>query len=108
MWPTAPHRWRTCIAGKGCACSHPSRPYPATAGGACHEGAPELDSFKTQVQFFDNPWSWPTSLDLSNYVYAWNVAHIPRFMLNSTIVAGGTIPLRLTVSATDTRYATGR
>jgi ABC-type glycerol-3-phosphate transport system permease component len=25
-----------------------------------------FDSFKTQVQFFNNPWSWPTSLDLSN------------------------------------------
>jgi raffinose/stachyose/melibiose transport system permease protein len=59
-----------------------------------------FDSFKTQVQFFNNPWSWPTSLDLSNYVYAWNVAHIPRFMLNSTIVAGGTILLTLTVSST--------
>ena len=58
-----------------------------------------FDSFKTQVQFFDNPWSWPTSLDLSNYVYAWNVAHIPRFMVNSAIVSAGTILLTLALSS---------
>jgi raffinose/stachyose/melibiose transport system permease protein len=54
-----------------------------------------FDSFKTSVQFFDNPWTWPTSLDWSNYQYAWSVAHIPRFMLNSAIVSVATIVLTL-------------
>jgi raffinose/stachyose/melibiose transport system permease protein len=58
-----------------------------------------FDSFKTSVQFFNNPWSLPTSLDWSNYQYAWSVAHIPRFMLNSAIVSGATIVLTLTLSS---------
>jgi raffinose/stachyose/melibiose transport system permease protein len=59
-----------------------------------------FDSFKTSVQFFNDPWGLPTSLDFSNYQYAWNVAHIPRFMLNSAIVAGATILLTLVCAST--------
>jgi len=59
-----------------------------------------FDSFKTQFQFYDNPWSWPTTLELGNYVYAWNVAHIPRFMVNSAIVTSGTILLTLVLAST--------
>jgi raffinose/stachyose/melibiose transport system permease protein len=59
-----------------------------------------FDSFKTSVQFFNDPWGLPTSLDFSNYQYAWNVAHIPRFMLNSAIVAGATILLTLACAST--------
>src|SRR5438046_14180 len=54
-----------------------------------------FDSFKTQYQFFDNPWTPPLSLDWSSYTYAWTVARIPQFMVNSTIVSAATILLTL-------------
>ena len=54
-----------------------------------------FNSFKTQVQFFDNPWSPPTSLEWSNYQYAWSQAHIPLFMVNTAIVSAGTVLLTL-------------
>jgi len=49
-----------------------------------------FDSLKSQNEFFTNPWGWPLHPDLENYSYAWNQAHIPLFMVNSTIVAGAT------------------
>ncbi|MBV9391228.1 MAG: carbohydrate ABC transporter permease [Verrucomicrobia bacterium] len=59
-----------------------------------------FDSLKSQNEFFTNPWGWPLQPDLSNYSYAWGEAHIPLFMLNSTIVAGATTLFTLALSAT--------
>src|SRR5215472_7990782 len=54
-----------------------------------------LDSFKTQFEFYANPWGLPASLNWSNYAYAWQQAQIPRFIINSVIVAAGTVTLTL-------------
>ena len=59
-----------------------------------------FDSLKSQNEFFADPWGWPLHIDLENYSYAWGQAHIPLFMLNSTIVAGVTALLTLVLSAT--------
>src|SRR5271166_4616228 len=59
-----------------------------------------FDSLKSQNEFFADPWGWPLHLDLGNYSYAWGQAHIPLFMVNSTIVAGATALLTLALSAT--------
>jgi raffinose/stachyose/melibiose transport system permease protein len=58
-----------------------------------------FDSLKSQNEFFANPWGWPLQLNLENYSYAWGQAHIPLFMLNSTIVAGATALFTLVLSA---------
>jgi raffinose/stachyose/melibiose transport system permease protein len=58
-----------------------------------------FDSLKSQNEFFANPWGWPLHPDLENYSYAWTQAHIPLFMVNSTIVAGATALLTLVLSA---------
>src|SRR5689334_12526761 len=52
-----------------------------------------LGSFKTQFQFYSNPWGLPSAFNLDNYVYAWQQAQIPRFIVNSVIVATGTVGL---------------
>ena len=52
-------------------------------------------SLKTETAFLANPVSPPTTLDLGNYQFAWNEAHIPKFALNSLIVAAGTVFLTL-------------
>jgi raffinose/stachyose/melibiose transport system permease protein len=58
-----------------------------------------FDSLKSQNEFFANPWGWLLHPDLENYSYAWTQAHIPLFMVNSTIVAGATALLTLVLSA---------
>jgi raffinose/stachyose/melibiose transport system permease protein len=52
-------------------------------------------SLKSQTAFLANPVSLPTTFDLSNYQFAWNEAHIPKFSFNSLIVATGTLFLTL-------------
>jgi raffinose/stachyose/melibiose transport system permease protein len=52
-------------------------------------------SLKSQTAFLANPVSLPTTFDLSNYQFAWNEAHIPKFAFNSLIVATGTVFLTL-------------
>jgi ABC-type glycerol-3-phosphate transport system permease component len=58
-----------------------------------------LNSLKSQTEFFNNPWLWPKHFVFSNYTYAWKQAHIPRFMLNSLIVAGSTTVLTMGISS---------
>lgn len=58
-----------------------------------------LNSLKSQTEFFNNPWLWPKHFVFSNYTYAWKQAHIPRFMLNSLIVAGSTTLLTMIISS---------
>src|SRR3979490_1451135 len=52
-------------------------------------------SLKSETAFLANPVSPPTTLNLGNYQFAWNEAHIPKFALNSLIVAAGTVLLTL-------------
>jgi raffinose/stachyose/melibiose transport system permease protein len=52
-------------------------------------------SLKTQTAFLANPVSPPATIDFTNYQFAWNEAHIPKFALNSVIVSAGTVFLTL-------------
>ena len=52
-------------------------------------------SLKTETAFLANPVSPPATMDFGNYQFAWNEAHIPKFALNSLIVAAGTVLLTL-------------
>src|SRR6202043_1563065 len=52
-------------------------------------------SLKTETAFLANPVSPPTKFDLGNYRFAWNEARIPKFVLNSLVVAAGTVFLTL-------------
>lgn len=56
-------------------------------------------SLKTQTAFLANPASPPTTINLANYQFAWNEAHIPKFALNSLIVSVGTVFLTLVAGA---------
>ena len=56
-------------------------------------------SFKSQFEFYANPWGVPSTLNWDNYSYAWNMAQIPRFLLNSSIVAAGTVCLTLLLAS---------
>jgi ABC-type glycerol-3-phosphate transport system permease component len=58
-----------------------------------------FNSFKTQSDFFTNPWWWPQKLIFDNYAYAWQQARIPRFMLNSAVVAVLTTLLTLVLAS---------
>jgi raffinose/stachyose/melibiose transport system permease protein len=64
-------------------------------------------SLKSQAAFLANPVSLPTTFDLGNYQFAWNEAHIPKFALNSLIVATGTVFLTL-VSGSMAAFALSR
>jgi ABC-type glycerol-3-phosphate transport system permease component len=56
-------------------------------------------SFKTQYQFYADPWGWPGTFHLDNYSYAWNAAQIPHFIVNSIIVSAGTVALTLVLAS---------
>lgn len=56
-------------------------------------------TFKTQFQFYSNPWGLPTSFSWDNYLYAWQQAQIPRFIVNSVAVAAGTVALTLVLAS---------
>lgn len=58
-----------------------------------------LNSLKTQTQFYLNAWSLPSAPQITNYLQAWTQAHIPRFILNSLIVATATTLLTLASSS---------
>jgi raffinose/stachyose/melibiose transport system permease protein len=64
-------------------------------------------SLKSQTAFLANPVSLPTTFDLSNYQFAWNEAHIPKFAFNSLIVVTGTVCLTL-VSGSMAAFALSR
>jgi raffinose/stachyose/melibiose transport system permease protein len=56
-------------------------------------------SFKTEFEFYANPWGLPATLNLGNYSYAWQMAQVPRFIVNSAIVAAATVALTLVLAA---------
>lgn len=55
------------------------------------------NSFKTDLQLFDQSWALPKVLNWENYVVAWKYG-IARYILNSVIVTVGTVILNLTIS----------
>src|SRR5271165_1949224 len=57
-------------------------------------------SLKSEADFLANPLSVPTVPHFENYVYAWNAAQIPKYTVNSAIVASATVLLTLTLAAT--------
>src|SRR5438093_11649970 len=57
-------------------------------------------SFKSEGDFLTSPLSVPVVPHFENYVYAWNVAHIPNYMLNSAIVAMATVFLTVMLAST--------
>jgi raffinose/stachyose/melibiose transport system permease protein len=64
-------------------------------------------SLKTDADFFSNPVGPPKTLAWTNYVQAWQLAHIPEFTVNSAQVAAGTVLLTL-FSAATCSYALSR
>jgi ABC-type glycerol-3-phosphate transport system permease component len=57
-------------------------------------------SLKSEGDFLANPLSVPRAPHFDNYIYAWNAAHIPKYTVNSAIVASATVLLTLTLAAT--------
>ncbi len=55
---------------------------------------PTLELFATPPTF------WPMHPIWSNYIQAWNVLQLPRYFINTLILAGGAVFLQLLVSAT--------
>src|SRR5260370_42129650 len=57
-------------------------------------------SLKSEGDFLANPLSVPRVPHFENYLYAWNAAHIPKYTVNSAMVASATVLLTLTLAAT--------
>ena len=57
-------------------------------------------SVKSEGDFVTNPLGIPAILHFENYAHAWNVAHIPQYMLNSAIVAVATVALTVVLAST--------
>lgn len=51
-----------------------------------------LSGFKTNDEIFGNPWALPSHLEFSNYAAAWDHGLL-RYLLNSVIVASGSVLL---------------
>ena len=58
-----------------------------------------LTSFKTNRELYSNVWSLPTSLQIQNYIKAWEVVKMGQYFSNSLIVVFTSIILILAVSA---------
>ena len=58
-----------------------------------------LNSFKGTYEMYSNPWGLPAHLMWTNYQYAWNVAQIPSFMVNSLIVSVASVALTVVLAA---------
>lgn len=62
---------------------------------------------KADSAFFDNLWGPPAQWTWSNFSNAWQVSHMGRYLLNSTIITGSTIIL-VAVLAYPLAYAIAR
>jgi len=58
-----------------------------------------MTSFKTTSQIFSSPFSFPTSLNLQNYVNAWTTAGIGSYFLNTVIVVGSALVIVMVLGA---------
>jgi len=45
-------------------------------------------SFKTNREFFADPWALPRGFHFENYIYAWNRANLGKYFFNSVVVTG--------------------
>ena len=64
-------------------------------------------SFKTNKEFFANPWALPSALNFDNYVRAWNEASVGDYFLNSLYITIIVVPLLALLGAM-TAYACTR
>lgn len=64
-------------------------------------------SFKTNREFYKNPWSLPGTLYFENYATAWTKAHIDKYFFNSVIITI-TVVIMLAVLASMTAYVLSR
>jgi len=58
-----------------------------------------MNSFKTENQIAINSFSLPESLNLSNYISAWNAVSLGRSFMNSFIVAGISVIITVSVGS---------
>jgi raffinose/stachyose/melibiose transport system permease protein len=58
-----------------------------------------LGGFKSGTEFYSNIWGLPTSLDFSNFVYAWETAQLGQKFINSIIVTLATMALVLPITS---------
>jgi raffinose/stachyose/melibiose transport system permease protein len=58
-----------------------------------------ISAFKTNEQFFSNPFSFPSSWQFTNFSRAWTVANMDVAFLNSLIVTSISLVLTLFISA---------
>lgn len=58
-----------------------------------------LQSLKTKFEMYANVWGLPQQLYLENYVQAWRVANLGRYMLNSLVVSIGTVLVVVTTAS---------
>ncbi|MBK6872616.1 MAG: carbohydrate ABC transporter permease [Kineosporiaceae bacterium] len=66
-----------------------------------------MNSFKTNSEIFNNPFSLPSRLDLGQWAEAWRVGRIGRYVVNSAIVTTVSVVAILTC-ATAAGYAFSR
>ncbi len=58
-------------------------------------------SFKDTQELLQTPPTWlPAVWHLDNYVTAWTVLELPRYILNTLVIAGGTVLTELVVAST--------
>ncbi|MFM9280457.1 carbohydrate ABC transporter permease [Paenibacillus jiagnxiensis] len=58
-----------------------------------------VDSFKTEQEYAQNPFSLPTVLQFSNYSKAWEVANMNVYFLNSVIITIASLVLTVLLGA---------
>jgi N-acetylglucosamine transport system permease protein len=58
-----------------------------------------VSSFKSDDEILTDAWGLPSKLLFSNWVRAWNQAHIGRYFLNSAIVVAGALALTMLLGA---------
>lgn len=60
---------------------------------------PFMFVFKTQLEYFDNPWSFPKQFRIVNFVEAWKVVQIGPGLVNTLIVCLGAIVATIPAAA---------
>lgn len=58
------------------------------------------NSFKTNSELFENPWSLPKSISFENYIFAWKQANIGQYFVNSIVICVTALVLCLILSTT--------
>jgi len=58
-----------------------------------------VSSFKSDAEILGDPWGLPGALRFGNWARAWAEAHIGQYLLNSTVVVGGSLTLTMLFGA---------